>query len=250
MNKKLLLASTVLAGMAAAGIAQAADLAPVYKAPPPPVVAPAMWTGFYIGAHVGGGWGTKEWSEPFFSGKPSVNLPSFNVNGPLAGGQIGYNWQSGWVVFGVEADASWADIKGKTGIGSANLSSKVDSLGTIVGRIGGTVDHALLYVLGGAAWVHDKHTIAATSFLDCDSVCSVSSSKFRWGWTLGGGVEYAFTPQWSGKIQYNYMDFGTKRATFCVDGDCEGLDITQRMHTVKVGLNYHFNWAAPVSARY
>src|SRR5262249_18591129 len=105
MNKKLLLASTVLAGMVAASVAQAADLAPVYKAPPQPVVAPAMWTGFYIGAHVGGGWGTKEWSEPFFGGKPSVNLASFNVNGPLAGGQIGYNWQSGWVVFGVEADA-------------------------------------------------------------------------------------------------------------------------------------------------
>ena len=241
--KKTLLATSALAGVLVAGAAHAADLAPVYKAPPP-VVAPVVnWTGFYIGAHVGGGWGTSEWSAPSLGSELPIGVggPNYNVNGFLGGGQVGFNWQTGWVVFGVEADASAADIKGSGAcLVFLTCSTKIDALGTITGRIGGTVDHALLYVKGGGAWAHEKNSISEDVF------STISSSKTRWGWTVGGGVEYAFTPNWSGKLEYNFIDLGKERLNFVGDS----LDVRQTIHTVKVGLNYRFNWGAPIAARY
>jgi outer membrane immunogenic protein len=257
---KTLLGTTALAGaMLLAGAANAADL-PIRKAPAPvAVAAPFSWSGFYIGAHAGGGWGTKEWSDPFFSTKqvlfpPGVGGGSYNINGFLGGGQIGFNWQSGWVVFGAEADASWTNMKGNGAcfFGDVNCSTKVNALGTIVGRIGGTYDRVLLYILGGGAWVREKHTATAVSGgIDGFTVASSSTSSTRWGWTIGGGVEVAFTPNVSGKLQYNYMDFGNKTHEFAFDeGDSIGFRIRQSIHTVKVGLNYRFDWGTPVVARY
>jgi outer membrane immunogenic protein len=222
VKKIALLGTAALAGFVAASAAFAADMP--RKAPQAPYVgAPFNWTGFYIGAHVGAGWSTKEWSEEGF---PVAN---YNLNGFLGGGQIGYNWQSGWAVFGVEADASSTDIKGGTHSGPHTLSSKIDALGTVTARFGGAVDHALVYVKGGGAWVHDKHTI-----VDLE----LTESKTRWGWTVGTGVEYAFAPNWSGKVEYNFLDFG--KANFFGDVFEGGLDIRQTVHTVKFGLNYRF----------
>jgi outer membrane immunogenic protein len=215
------------------------------------------WTGFYIGAHAGAGWGTKEWSDPFFSGKviqpigfSSLTLANYGVNGFLGGGQIGYNWQSGWVVFGIEADGSWTNIKG-TGICffvAKNCSTKVSALGTVTGRLGGTVDRVLLYIEGGGAWVREKHTASLPVGLDG---FTLSDSGNRWGWVIGGGVELAFAPNWSGKLEYNYLDFGKKTYDFTLpDGDGVSVRIRQSMHTVKVGLNYRFGWGAPIAARY
>jgi outer membrane immunogenic protein len=252
---KTLLGTTALAGAMLAGGANAADL-PVRKAPVPVVAAaPFSWTGFYIGAHAGGGWGTKEWSDPFFSNKVilrgSDTVGNYNINGFLGGGQIGYNFQSGWVVFGVEADASWTNMKGASRcfFSVKNCSTKVDSLGTIVGRLGGTYDRVLLYILGGGAWVHEKHS--GTTCCDSnDGLTTVSASGTRWGWTIGGGVEVAFTQNVSGKLQYNYMDFGKKVYGFSDGEDTVSVHIRQSIHTVKVGLNYRFDWGAPVIARY
>src|SRR5215510_11110428 len=122
------LGTTALAAVVAAGAAQAADMpvkAPVYA-------APFNWTGFYIGAHVGAGWSTKEWSAPDVNSPEFGPAGSYNLNGFLGGGQIGYNWQSGWAVFGIEADASLTDIKGSFFEGG--ISSKIDSLGTVTAR--------------------------------------------------------------------------------------------------------------------
>ena len=99
-----------------------------------------------------------------------------------------------------------------------------------------TVDHALLYVKGGVAWAHDKYSI--DNFLRG----SASGSETRTGWVFGGGVEYAFTHNWSGKVEYNYMDFGTKSVDFCDSNDCLPFDVPQRIHAVKVGVNYKFDW--------
>ena len=230
MAKIALLGTTALATVMVVGAAEAADMPT--KAPMAPVyAAPFNWTGFYIGAHVGAGWSTKEWSLAS-SGEVFAN---YNLNGFLGGGQIGYNWQSGWAVFGVEADASWTDIKGNAFCVEFQCSSKIDALGTIAARFGGAVDHALVYVKGGGAWVHDKHTLSSDSE-------SFSDSKTRWGWTIGTGVEYAFAPNWSGKVEYNFLDFG--KGTF-FDGDA---GIRQTVHTVKFGINYHFG--EPMAARY
>ena len=219
--KKITLGTTALAAVVAAGAAQAADL-PTKARVAPVYAAPFNWTGFYIGAHIGAGWATAE-LDPF---------TTHNLNGFLGGGQIGYNWQSGWAVFGVEADASLADIKGS--FFDFGISSKIDSLGTVTARFGGAVAHALVYVKGGGAWAHDKHQIEG-----------LSASETIWGWTVGAGVEYAFAPNWSGKVEYNFLDFG--KHTFTFEPIPLQEDIRQTVHTVKFGINYRFG--GPMAAR-
>ena len=217
MTKRYLAAMLITAAVGTANAADMPTKAPVYA-------APFNWTGFYIGAHVGAGWSTKEWSEV------GVVFANYNLNGFLGGGQIGYNWQSGWAVFGVEADASATDIRGS--FSDFGISSKIDALGTITARFGGAVDHALVYVKGGGAWAHDKHT---ESFFG--GVNTESASKTSWGWTVGAGVEYAFAPNWSGKVEYNFLDLG--KNTFTFEGGLQE-DIRQTVHTVKFGINYRF----------
>ena len=207
---------------------------------------PFSWTGFYIGAHAGWGWGKTEWSDGCLDLNPANSfceaealgpLGSYNLNGFLGGGQVGYDWQLGWAVFGIEADASWSDIKG-SGIclGERQCSSKIDAFGTITGRFGGAFDRALLYVKGGGAWAHEKHTVVQLS-----SATTSSLSDTRWGWTVGAGVEYAFAPNWSGKIEYDFLDFGRDAHIFAFTPNF-GVsgDVRQTIHTVKLGLNYRF----------
>jgi len=251
-----------------AGAAQAADLltkAPVLKAP---AGAPFSWTGFYIGGHAGGGWGDKKWSDWFDPiNEISTVAPdaSYHVNGPLAGGQIGYNFQSGWTVFGVEADASWTGIKGHgnndpfkfapplvpSGTGCLDLqecTSKIEALGTITARLGVAVDRVLFYAKGGAAWVHEKHTVRASDpTAPNDPLFNFTSttSQTRWGWTAGGGIEYGFTQNWSAKIEYNYLDFGKDEVAFTLPaptGFGVGGTLRQTLQVVKAGVNYRFGY--------
>jgi outer membrane immunogenic protein len=254
--------TTALAAVMLASAAQAADLprkAPVYKAPP--VAAPFSWTGFYIGGHVGYGWGKKEWSDFFDPLNPIVSSSgpdaSYDTDGFLAGGQIGYNWQTGNIVFGVEADASWTDIKGSGGNDPATTlgpsgtgcldqldpcTTKIQALGTITGRLGVAVDRTLFYAKGGAAWVREKHTAGSTDpFFPADSY-HATVEKTRWGWTVGAGLEYAFAGNWSGKIEYNYLDFGDEKVSFIfpLPGSGAGGTLTQHIHVVKGGINYRF----------
>src|SRR5882757_1133378 len=141
--KKILLAGFVLAALTG-GPAIAADM--VTKAPVGAAPAPVYnWTGFYVGGHVGNGWGDKDWSNP--ETDPSARGAD-HVNGFIAGGQMGYNWQTGFWVFGIEAQASWADLDGGHYYAPTDVRffSKVDSLGTVAGRIGYTWDRSLFYV--------------------------------------------------------------------------------------------------------
>jgi outer membrane immunogenic protein len=262
-----LLVASALATVMVAGAAQAADLptkGPVYKAP---VGAPFSWTGFYIGAQVGGGWGRKEWSDsfdPVLTNNNHTTGPdaTYDVDGPLAGGLIGFNWQYGWTVFGVEADANWADIKGTGTNDPGNITgptsggcldqgpctTKIDALGTITGRLGVAADRALFYAKGGAAWVREKHTVGFHDPQfpnDPFSNYSGTTSQTRWGWTVGGGFEYAFANNWSAKIEYNYMDFGREQVTFSftpTQSFGTGGNLEQTMHVVKGGLNYRFSY--------
>jgi outer membrane immunogenic protein len=268
--RKLLLAGTAVAVVMAAGAAGAADLSrPVYKAAPPPIPV-FSWTGFYVGVHVGGAWGTKEWSDPsvfFFSGKggvpttaffPDTTINNYGLNGFLGGGQIGYNYQSGPWVWGLEAQASWAGIRGSDacpffeGKGTT-CKSNVDALGSFAVRFGGTIDRAMLYVKGGLAWAYERHKISSPGDFDGFGAFSVENKHWRWGGMLGAGVEFAFTNSISGKLEYNYMDFGTRSYSFVIapigeSPDTFDLKIRQNIHLVKVGLN--FRWDNPVVARY
>lgn len=250
MNHRFILgALTALPMLAASLSAHAADM-PLYKAPPPAPV-PFSWTGFYIGAHVGGGWGTREFDfNDLTAAAPFLWDSSTPVNGPLAGGQIGANWQTGWAVLGVEADGSWANLQGKglcnTTTFFLNCAAKTDGLATVTGRLGVDLDRTLVYVKGGGAWMHESSTISNVALPPLATGFSSSISNDRTGWTLGMGLEYAFAMHWSAKLEYDYMDFGTKRYNFPVTSTGIGptnfanWDLVNRLSAVKAGVNYHF----------
>jgi outer membrane immunogenic protein len=235
--RRLILVSLATAGVACSQMALAADIppgpppaAPYYRPAPPPIFT---WSGFYLGLHAGGAFGKKEWSDPVFG-----SFGSHDVSGAIVGGQLGFNVQAAWAVFGVEVDASWAGLKGShnpLAIPGITAETKVDFLGTIAGRAGVAFDMALLYLKAGGAWAHDKYDITLAG------VTGANASETRFGWMIGAGLEYAFAPNWSAKIEYNYLDFGNKSVTFTGIGGLTGAtDINQNINIVKAGFNYRF----------
>jgi outer membrane immunogenic protein len=266
MNMRFLVTAAFAAVMFT-GVANAADLPRKMPVKAVPVAVPFSWTGFYVGAHGGGGWGNNDWQDFVDPLNPTNATPgpdaSYNMSGALAGGQIGYNWQTGWTVFGIEADASWADIKGSgnnapqvfAGFPSGGVptcmqmqadgcSSKIEALGTITGRVGAAFDHTLLYVKGGAAWGITKHTVGGVGLVGLGiGPISASTSETRWGWTIGAGVEYAFAANWSVKAEYNYIDLGTERVNFVYQPTQffgASANLEQVLHVAKAGVNYRF----------
>jgi outer membrane immunogenic protein len=224
MMKRILLSTVAM--MMVAGSASAADLsarprpANVYKAAPLEPVS--NWTGFYIGAHGGYGWAQLDSDE----------FGSMDLDGALAGGQIGYDWQysQNWV-FGISASGSWSDISGTQNFGE-DLNVKAKWLATATARLGYTWGPGLIYVKGGAAWTKNNWSY------DDDS-----GHQTRFGWTAGAGLEYQFAQNWTWFVEYNYLDFGSK------DVDAlPGVDIDQTINVVKAGINYRFG--GPVVARY
>jgi len=244
---KLLAASAVLAAFAQT--ASAADLPP-YRPPLPPMAAPFSWTGFYIGAHAGSAWFLKE--QTFTTGVPAliVNDNNYVGTGFLGGGQVGFNYQVASWVLGAEAQFSWADLEGKDNcviaspIALVNCRTKVDWLGTVAGRLGFAFDRTMVFVKGGGAWVHDNYD---TSFF-ATPFPNIHVEDTRWGWMFGTGVEHAFFGNWSAKVEYDYLDFGTRTTAFpgllALIGANEAVDIRQRIHLVKFGLNYRFGYAS------
>jgi outer membrane immunogenic protein len=242
--KRLLLASVGLVALGIAVPASAADLG-VRRGPAaaPVAVAPIYnWTGFYIGAHVGYGWADKEWTF-IGSGLSTSHQP----DGFLGGGQIGFNWQTGALVLGVEGQLSWADLDGSSLCPNPAFvcSTQIDLLGTAAIRLGFAAANWLFYVKGGLAWIdEDFRAVAGPVIFEGD--------RSEAGWMVGVGVEYGFTPNWSAKIEYNYMDFNSDRIRFVGPaGVTDDFDVDQQVHVVKFGINYRFApVAGPVVARY
>lgn len=260
---------TTTAVLAFTGASYAADMGVPRKAPAPYAPPPAFsWTGFYVGIAGGAGWGTVEHNLNSISGISSsspfttpINLPigQNQINGWLFGGTVGYNWQAApWLVLGIEGDYDWTDFNGTNACGPFNVFScndKVNWTADIAGRVGFVVDRALVYAKGGVAWAHSTHTFSFSSGLGGIGFgpgggFSTSASDTRTGALLGAGVEYAFLPNWSAKIEYNFMDFGSKNDNFPLNITTGGsssvnnanVAIKEKIHTVKVGVNYRFNW--------
>jgi outer membrane immunogenic protein len=261
--------SRVLLGCLAAGAlsvsAHAADMAP---APMPmkaiPMPAPIWsWTGFYIGGHVGAGWGTSETSLTSFSAPiiDAINDPislAFAQNsrsGFLGGAQAGYNWQSGWAVFGVQADIAGMDIKGTTPcLLLLSCTDKSNWLATASGRIGAVaLDRILIYAKGGAAWMNTKHTVDTPNFGLGIPIPNqvVNGSGNNWGWLVGLGTEYMISKNWTAFVEYDYIQFQKSNETFPLNLGTVGLltgpisvsaDIKNTMSIAKVGVNYKFDW--------
>jgi outer membrane immunogenic protein len=202
---------------------------PVYKAPPPQVVAAYNWSGFYLGGHLGYGWSSEEATAAGVVG-------STDPDGFIGGVQAGYNWQADRWVFGIEGDWSWSGADGNAVLGG--LTSDHSWYATLTGRVGYAWDNWLWYVKGGAAWADTEYSAFGFG----------TASDTRVGWTLGTGVEWALAPQWSAKLEYNYLDFSNDTFTFAGTP----VDVDTQVHLVKLGLNYRFGGygKAPVTARY
>jgi len=210
--------------------ASAADLPPPMVAKAPILNPPFSWTGFYIGANVGGGWGTSNDTNPFF-GIPTTG--NFAISGVLAGGQVGYNWQYQAFVAGIESDIDWSGVKGSTSNGICGLTVCTTSdswIGTTRARLGFAVDHWLFYGTGGVAYGDIK-------FNDLP-LTNVNGTATNVGWTAGGGIEYAFTRNWSVKAEYLYVNLGS--AGFACSPGCGTSSITFNESIVRGGLNYRF----------
>jgi len=217
--KKILLTTT---GLIALGMAPAiaADLpARAYTKAPAAAIAINNWSGFYLGA---------------MGGYAKENADNFALSGGFAGGTAGYNWQTGNVVLGLEADAAWADVGATVGIipGLASINYKIRDMGTVRGRVGYAFDSVLIYGTGGWAWSDNRLTATALGV-------SVSDSKFHSGWTVGAGVEVMFAPKWSVKAEYLYKSF--ESATYFAGTVPGGVPVgTINLNSVQVGVNYHF----------
>lgn len=245
-----LLAATSLMGLATA--ASAADLRLKAPPPPPPVWS---WTGFYIGGHVGAGWGTTEADINSINIAGIVALSGFSIpvaqtqsNGFLGGVQGGFNWQfASWGVIGVEADASWTNLKGTSPcLLVLGCTTQHDWISTVSGRFGVTYDRALFYVKGGVAWA--QTTYSANLNLGILGSFTTSVDDTRVGALFGTGIEYAFLPNWSAKVEYNYIDFRHRDYVFPIAVGIPiniGSRIDEKVHLVKAGLNYRFNWGSP-----
>ena len=204
--------------------AQAADIPrPVYKAGPHPVVAYYNWTGFYAGINGGYAWGKSDWSAvPTASNKPA---------GPLVGGTLGYNYQVGSVVWGIEGDLDWTNIKGSATCGGVFTCETSNSyLGTIRGRVGYAFDRWLPYITAGGAYGNIKATTSLAGL-------SASTSKDKFGWTAGAGLEYAFLGNWSAKLEYLYVDLGS----FDTGPAPIVNNVSFKENIVRAGLNYKFS---------
>ena len=229
----------------------AADLPVKALLSPAPVWS---WTGFYGGVHVGAGWGTTESTLTSFSVTPPgivvpLNFP-FSQNsrsGFLGGGQVGYNWQTGWAVFGVQGDIAGMDVKGTTPcVVILSCTSKSNWLATVSGCVGAVVlDRGLVYVKGGAAWMNTDHTVN-TSLIGGGPVTTLTSvNSTAWGWLLGMGTEWMITRNWTAFVEYNYIEFDKKNERFPIaaaPGLAFNADLTNKLSIAKVGANYKFDW--------
>jgi outer membrane immunogenic protein len=225
----LLTAGTALAGSQAV---LAADL-PRKMAPAPVMVPAPTWTGCYIGGNVGAAWGRAEISAATGGGLSGTNT------GFIGGGQIGCDYQfvgSGWVIgvrdmFDASSLKSSGVIPGGPLVGATGDSS-TRWVNTLTGRLGYSVIPAgLLYFQGGGAWARTDQTVT----LGGVQIGQFGSTKG--GWTVGGGWEYKFAPNWSAFVEYNYMDFGTSTGTTTTG---IAVNLKRDMQNVLFGINWRF----------
>lgn len=256
--RKLLLLGVGFSTLAI-GPALAADMrpAPAYAPPPPPVFS---WTGFYVGGNVGYSWGRSENKisviglPPFVLGLSTASLArgdmdETDVDGVIGGVQAGFNWQAGNWVIGTESDFQGSAQEGDTrycGIGgttcdiaSLDASHKLSWFGTTRSRLGYlATPNVLLYGTAGVAYgqVKSDYTL---NFLNTP-LAAVSFKDVKAGWTAGAGLEFAFSGNWSAKLEYLYMDLGENEIALSAGGVTGKLERQFTDHIARIGVNYRF----------
>ena len=226
------------------------------KAPPAPMPPPFSWTGFYIGGNLGGAWAHHNFNDNFFN----LGFDDGNTNGRfIGGGQVGANYQINQFVIGVEGTFDWAaNNNNNNGWGVlipgnvlfpaqlVRISSNDTWIASVAARLGWAVDRALCYFKGGGGWVGNN----GFTITDVNTGASISTSGNNnvSGWLFGGGLEWAFTDNWSLKVEYDYLGLGNRTFTATglvfprLAGDTFTTSGNNNVQMVTVGLNYRFNW--------
>lgn len=242
--KKFLLGTVALIALGASVPAIAADMGARTYNKAPAYAAPIYnWTGFYVGAQLGGLWGnTTATSGPF----PGANNQTYdyNTSGFLYGGHVGYNYQAtpNFVV-GVEGDFEGTSVN-DTGTGTLGFTHKTDIkwLGSIRGRLGYTMSQTMIYATGG--WAFGE--VEITKAVAAGAAPFATYSDTRNGWTLGAGIEHAFTPNWSARAEYRYTDLGSDNMASAALNSQD--DSTVKFHAIRAGITYKFG--GPIVAKY
>jgi outer membrane immunogenic protein len=216
-----------------------ADLPGRYEPPAPAYTTGYDWSGPYLGVHLGFGWGRGTFTDP-------VNTPGFSlqndISGVIGGGQFGYNYQYGSMVFGFEFDISGSGMAGDATdtvtFPGDHYGTLINAVGTLTARVGYAWGNQLFYLKGGGAGA-DTHYEYRPIFFGDVTLSQVDVT--RWGWTIGVGWEYGLTPNWSAKVEYNYIDFGKDTALLDTALFPFSPTIDQQVHLFKFGLNYRLN---------
>jgi outer membrane immunogenic protein len=241
--------TTLLVGCSACS-ALAADF-PAAPRPAAPSYVPQRvydWMGFYAGGNVGGGWANAR-SDFSAGGGATFASASTNLSGVLGGAQLGGNWQTGSFVLGGETDFQFSGLDGSItaptcppaicGVAvSARYSQKIPWFGTVRARVGYAQDTWMVFLTGGYAYAR----VEANAFASAGAVSgTLSRSEIRSGWTVGGGVELGLSPQWTVKLEYLYLDFGSHSRTWTITG-LPALTERSRIseNLVRAGVNYRF----------
>jgi opacity protein-like surface antigen len=252
--KKALLTAVAISLTGVAGSAIAADL-PLSA----PWTAPFSWTSCYFGAHLGGGWARKDITDPVQLAQDTVNIAlgggpittgvttvSVGPTGILVGGQLGCDYQFAphWVV-GIEGSASGSTMRGDTIVGlplgftgeQALVHAGTDMIPSITARFGYAFDRVLLYAKGGVAWAGDRYSVTGTF---TGTPFDFEGLDLRPGWTVGGGVDWAFAGHWSANLEYDYYSFGQGSVLMIdvVNGNGP-VNVRQSVQVIKAGLNFH-----------
>jgi outer membrane immunogenic protein len=216
----------------------AADLplpgpAPAAPATYSPYVEPVFsWTGFYLGINGGYAFGTSNWYDSGLG----AGTGDFSASGFLIGGTVGANYQWGAIVYGVEADGDWSNLDGTVGAACtfvATCETKGDWLATVRGRMGYAWDRLLVYTTAGAAFGNVQAGLQGGAL----------SSSTRIGWTAGVGVEGAFAPNWTARVEYLFVDFANASCTTACDplfGTTTTVSLNESI--VRAGIDYKFAW--------
>jgi outer membrane immunogenic protein len=233
-----------VAGLIAAGIAGpawAADMPvkmPVKAPPPPPPIYD--WTGFYIGAN--GGWAQARncWDFVDIFGTTFTDACN-DRSGGVVGGQIGYRWQAGGAVFGLEAQGDWADLS-RTRVSLVDpffsVNVKTDAIGLFTGQIGYAWNAALLYVKGGGAVVGNRFRVLETA----TGASLATADETRWGATVGVGFEYGFAPNWSIGAEYDhlFLGHGNNSLSFVDPFFSSAINRNRDIDMATLRINYRF----------
>jgi outer membrane immunogenic protein len=246
MNRLIFGAVALVAIAAPAYAADLAVKAPVYKAPPPVLT----WAGFYAGASVGGVWADDKITDVDHLNNPAGFSYSHKAAGVIGSGVLGYNFQSGNFVYGVEADLGGMGFNGSISEPNALPFITTNHLGSgfygdVTGRLGIAAAGALFYAKGGWAFFDGRASVFNDGTIPGSIGGGTATTGSFDGWTVGAGIEYLFAPCWSAKVEYQHFDFGSRTATLVATqgifvGNPFRFSNDLTADALKIGVNYHF----------